>query len=118
MASKTLDLAIRAPRKALDDPELLARQAEEAERHATGIERELAELVAKHGPDPDRIVALLESRPAWERKRAELRLAGDYGNEVARVITGCVDNHGIFDDTHPVIVRLREAGTGPAGHGK
>jgi hypothetical protein len=118
MASKSLDLAVRAPHKDLNDPELLARAAEEAERLNVGIERELAELIAKHGPDPDRLIALLERRPIWERKRAELRLAGDYGAEVARVINRCVDNHGIFDDTHPVIVRLREAATSPGGHGR
>ena len=117
--TKERDFQARAPLKqrgGRDDP---AKQAD-PERSAGGVEREIDELVARHGPDPDRLVELLAARPAWERARAVEKLGADYGRELAQAIGRASDHGRIGDHPEPELQRLREEVRrhGAAAHGR
>ena len=116
---KTLDAALRAPRRELDETRNEEALLEAESLYGSSIERELAQLIAQHGPDPERIVSLLAERAPWEQRIAERRLATDYGRETAEVLIRSAANHAIYDTTHPAILRLRAAaGLGSRGHGQ
>lgn len=108
MAEKAIGAALRAPRKQ-SDIELDERHDEASSEFAGSVERELRALIARHGPDPDRIVALLAERKPWERRRAGMILAADYGREAARFLIRSAENHAIYDNDHPVAVEMRAA---------
>jgi hypothetical protein len=117
---KQRDFQVRAPLRQRGAPELDPRKAADLERGPEGVEREVAELVERYGPDPDRLVSLLAGRPAWERARAVEKLTGDYGAELAQAIGRAVDEGRIGEAPEPGIARLRDevARHGAAAHGR
>jgi hypothetical protein len=117
---KERDFQVRTPQKQRGGPEQDPARRPEAERAADGVEREIEQLVARLGPDPDRLVELLAGRPPWERARAVEKLAADYGGELAQALGRAVEQGRIGDHPDPALARLREevARHGAAAHGR
>lgn len=118
--SKQRDFQVRAPLRQRSGQEVDPRRQPELERGPEGIEREVAELVERHGPDPDRLVELLAGRPAWERARALEKLGGDYGAEIGGALARAIDEGKVGESPEPALARLRAEVLrhGAAAHGR
>jgi hypothetical protein len=116
---KERDFQVRAPLKQRGGREQDPARRADPER-GDGVEREIEQLVARLGPDPDGLVELLAGRPAWERARAMEKLAADYGGDLAQAIGRAVDQGKIGDSPEPALAKLREEVKrhGAAAHGR